>query len=241
VESARIEGQFNRNIPDGPTVAALVKSRATGYGGSNYSGTAAAKPAAAAKPVTQTAAVSAPAPVPAPRPVPAAAPAPTPPAAAEKVYKVGDTGPAGGIVFYDKGNSNGGWRYLEAAPAHTDFTAEWGAYGNEVKGTATGMGSGKRNTEVIVNNLRGRDETGRAAQLWDALLAEDNWFLPSKDELNLMYTNLKTKGLGGFKNERYWSSSEGGSSYAWSQNFRDGGMSDEGKNYSYSVRAARRF
>jgi hypothetical protein len=124
----------------------------------------------------------------------------------------------------DKGNSNGGWRYLEAAPAHTEFTAQWGPRGPEIKGTTTGMGSGKRNTEVIVNYLNGREEIGRAAQLWDALLAEDNWFLPSKDELNLMYTNLKTKGLGGFKNEWYWSSSESGEDLAWHQDFSNGGQ-----------------
>jgi hypothetical protein len=144
-------------------------------------------------------------------------------------------------VFYDKGNSNGGWRYLEAAPAHTEFTAEWGAYEREVKGTATGMGMGKRNTEVILNNLRGREETGRAAQLWDALLAEDNWFLPSKDELNLMYTNLKTKGLGGFKNGWYWSSSESGKYRAWCQHLGNGNTDYDRKDISLSVRAVREF
>jgi TolB-like protein len=33
VQSAEIEGQFNRNIPDGSTLQALVQSKATGYGG----------------------------------------------------------------------------------------------------------------------------------------------------------------------------------------------------------------
>jgi hypothetical protein len=32
VQSAQIEGQFNRNIPDSPMIAALVRSRATDYG-----------------------------------------------------------------------------------------------------------------------------------------------------------------------------------------------------------------
>ena len=36
---------------------------------------------------------------------------------AKKEYKVGDIGPAGGYIFYDKGSYSNGWRYLEAAPA----------------------------------------------------------------------------------------------------------------------------
>ena len=32
-------------------------------------------------------------------------------------YKVGDIGPAGGYIFYDRGYYENGWRYLEAAPA----------------------------------------------------------------------------------------------------------------------------
>ncbi|MDR2094570.1 MAG: DUF1566 domain-containing protein [Treponema sp.] len=113
VESARIEGQFNRNIPDGPTIAALAKSRATGYGGSDYAGTtAAAKPAAQAAqaPSGQTA-IPVPAPAPAsapaaaPAPVPVTPPAPATPAApvAAPAYKIGDKGPAGGLIFYANG------------------------------------------------------------------------------------------------------------------------------------------
>ena len=32
-------------------------------------------------------------------------------------YKIGDIGPAGGYIFYDRGYYENGWRYLEAAPA----------------------------------------------------------------------------------------------------------------------------
>ena len=44
---------------------------------------------------------------------------------AKKEYKVGETGPAGGYVFYDKGEYSEGWRYFEAAPADLVFGGEF--------------------------------------------------------------------------------------------------------------------
>jgi hypothetical protein len=41
----------------------------------------------------------------------------------------------------------------------------------------------------------------------------DNWRMPSKEELNLLYSN-KNK-IGGFSEDFYWSCSEGGDGYAW--------------------------
>ena len=151
-----------------------------------------------------------------------------------KVYKVGDFGPAKGIVFYDKGVISNGWRFLEAAPAETEFTAQWGAYQQDVAGTNTGIGFGKRNTELIINRLKQLGESGRAAQLCASLNFEgfNDWFLPSKDELDLMYKNLRQKGLGNFKTAEdknnwthiYWSSSQGNNNYSWYQNFNIGGQ-----------------
>jgi hypothetical protein len=70
----------------------------------------------------------------------------------------------------------------------------------------------------------------------------DDWFLPSKDELNLMYQNLKQKGLGEFSSSWYWSSSEDGNYGAWNQHFSDGSQGYITKdNTSLSVRAVRAF
>jgi hypothetical protein len=166
---------------------------------------------------------------------------------AERIYRIGDTGPAGGLIFYDKGVFSDGWRYLEAAPAETEVTAaQWGMHGQEVPGTRTVVGSGKRNTYLIVERLRqsGENESGRAAQLCASLNHGGfaDWFLPSKDELDLIYKNLKQKGLGGFGNNWYWSSShlinfDG----AWGQNFGGGSQGDGGKSSSGSVRTVRAF
>jgi hypothetical protein len=152
-------------------------------------------------------------------------------------YIVGGPGPGGGVIFYDKGSYSDDWCYLEAAPASTEFKASWGLYGTSVSGTNTGIGSGKRNTEIVAG--RG----GAAVQGCAALTAGDcrDWFLPSKDELNLMYKNLKARGLGGFSDSWYWSSSEYGNSFAWVQSFSDGSQGGGGKGNTYSVRAVRSF
>jgi len=53
----------------------------------------------------------------------------------------------------------------------------------------------------------------------------NDWFLPSRDELNFMYGNLHMKGLGNFRLEQYWSSTgwtdTWGSFSAWYINFED--------------------
>jgi hypothetical protein len=251
VQSAQIEGQFNRNIPDSPTVAALIASQATGYsGGATYGGTAAAaKPAPAPAPAP---ARTSPAPAVTPIPAQAATPAPAPPPVNEAptVYKIGDTGPAGGLVFYDKGDNANGWRYLEAASKDAG-TAQWGANGHQLGGTDTKVGAGKRNTDVIMYYLRNAGEGDRAAVLATQYTegGYKDWFLPSKDELNLIYRNLRFELRGEFSMGFYWSSSENNDASAWSQRFSDGYQSNnyryapgEGaKGQSYPVRAIRAF
>ncbi|GHV90056.1 hypothetical protein AGMMS50268_05590 [Spirochaetia bacterium] len=68
-----------------------------------------------------------------------------------------------------------------------------------------------------------------------------DWHLPQKEELNMIYQNLKKKGLGGLFEEWYWSSSESSTSDAWKQNFSDGRQANGDKKYTNCVRAVRAF
>jgi hypothetical protein len=96
---------------------------------------------------------------------------------------------------------------------------------------------------MIANVLSGLGEMYRAAPVCDILVTGgyDDWYLPSKGELDLMFRNLKQQGLGGFSNGTYWSSSEYSNLSAWTENFSNGGQDSEGKANNYAVRAVRAF
>ena len=163
----------------------------------------------------------------------------------DKGFFIGSVGPAGGVVFYDKGVFSDGWRYLEAAPVSAEFEAEWGAYKYDVSGTTTTIGSGKSNTQIIVNFLESIGEAEQAAQRCMELSVNgfSDWYLPSRDELNLMYQNLFINGLGSFDHNWYWSSSQANNySGAWLQNFNDGHQHYyHGKNIPNRVCSIRSF
>lgn len=117
-------------------------------------------------------------------------------------YRIGDTGPAGGIVFYI---TDGGLHGLEAAPVDQG-EAEWGCSGTNIPGAdGAVVGTGAQNTADI---LDGCGSPGVAASLADAytLNGFDDWFLPSIDELELIIQQKDV--IGGFSDGHYWSSSE---------------------------------
>lgn len=138
-----------------------------------------------------------------------------------KNYELGSKGPAGGFVFYDKGIYSEGWRYLEAAPNDSTVIAWSNVLGSRIGTTKTEIGTGQANTTTIVSQP---GHSMSAAKLCNNIVINNfsDWFLPSKDELDLVYKNLCKKGLGGFSTSKnYWSSSEGtlGGSNAWAQQF----------------------
>jgi len=120
-------------------------------------------------------------------------------------FRVGDIGPAGGIVFFDAGAVIDGWRFLEAAPITQN--AQWGGDTFVAPATGLSIGAGRQNTQALVTWLNGRGETGRAAQLAANLDINgfDDWFLPSRDELLEMLRLRATLGMQAGAN--YWSSS----------------------------------
>ena len=155
-------------------------------------------------------------------------------------YAVGDTGPASGLIFYDKGSYSDGWRYLEAAPSDQSTGIQWyDSYYEVVTGAAgTAIGTGQANTTAIVT-IQGAGNY--AAQLCNDLIVGgyNDWFLPSKDELDKLYINKVV--IGGFTDFYYWSSSEGNASNAWGQDFNDGNQNNYTKNHTLRVRAVRAF
>ncbi|MFO7701769.1 MAG: DUF1566 domain-containing protein [Psychroflexus maritimus] len=157
-------------------------------------------------------------------------------------YELGDTGPAGGLVFYDKGSYSDGWRYMEANPADLSTGTDWGCSGTLIPGSQpSAIGNGPQNTQDIVDNCTG---TNIAARLCDnySLNGFDDWFLPARQELDQMYLNLHAQGLGSFNNlSTYWSSTENNNISAQGVSFITGNTINNNKTNSYRVRAARRF
>lgn len=151
----------------------------------------------------------------------------------------------GGIIGYvfqpeDIGYVEGETHGLIVAPYDQSSTAEWGCLNTEMAGQfSTTIGSGLQNTIDIVN---GCSEQGIAAKLcYDLVIDEyDDWFLPSKDELNKLCQNRFE--INSFESNFYWSSSsEGSTSHAWSQSFGSSSQYFEYKHLSYYVRAVRKF
>ncbi len=159
-------------------------------------------------------------------------------------YVVGDTGPAGGYVLYDKGEYSDGWRYLEVM--RDDIIASGIVWEEQLQAgqyrttgaTGTQIGSGSTNTATIVQILSRGQYAAYLCSSQDTGNYAD-WFLPSKDELYLLFQNKAA--IGNFTSYNYWSSSEYSQSNAWYQNFSTGAQSTQYKNKTYRVRAIRRF
>ena len=131
------------------------------------------------------------------------------------VLSIGDSY-GGGLIFHLDGKGGGLIAGASNIGAWGGFNT-WGCEGTKIlcdSGTPyyqnephTVIGTGQQNTIAI---LAACPTKGIAAEVCasSTLGGYNDWFLPSKNELAAMFWNLHKKGLGGFGNSRYWSSSE---------------------------------
>ena len=148
------------------------------------------------------------------------------------LFQEGDTG-------YDKNKQHG----LIAAKKDQSAEALWGCARKLVPlAEGTVIGTGAKNTAAIVASCPTLGIAARVAQNYDGGGFND-WYLPSKDELNKLYLN-KTA-VGGFDNgmpNSYWSSSVSKVGPPWYQGFDDGFSDNFGHGTeTRRVRAVRTF
>lgn len=150
----------------------------------------------------------------------------------------------GGFIFYLDGS---GCHGLVAAPTDQNPGIQW--YNGSALSTtafANGVSMGPGNTNLIVYN---QGAGGYAAKIcYDLSLGGyDDWYLPSKYELDLMYRNIgpgagaPNTNIAGFANSNYWSSTEKDANNAWYQFFFFGSQSAGNKSAANNVRAIRAF
>ena len=154
-------------------------------------------------------------------------------------YAIGDSGPAGGIVFHV---TNGGLNGLEAAPVD-QATAPWNCFGTDVASVdniaiagTPDSNSGAVNSPLIAVACGGAAAVA-AVYIWPN--GQTDGFLPNKEELNLLYAQRNV--VGSFASFVYWSSSEYNSNNVWYQVFANGVQFDVSKGSTLGVRAVRAF
>jgi hypothetical protein len=143
---------------------------------------------------------------------------------------------AGGIVFHL--DSTGQHGLVCASSDQGQF--HWGCINTNIAGTSLAVGTGQANTNLILSGCSTRPI---AASVCDDLVLNgySDWYLPSREELQLMYSNQQVRNIGGFLNTQYWSSSEYDAANVWHMGFGDGYVYYNGKIENYQVRAVRAF
>ena len=155
----------------------------------------------------------------------------------DTVYSVGDKA-YGGIIFWvDESGRHG------LVAAETDQASEVTfCEGKTCALKGDSVYAGKYNTKQIITN---KSVGYSAALICDGYRGGgyDDWFLPSRYELSLLYQQYRKRKVGYFARDYYWSSSEDINDVAWLFRFYDGKLYNYPKygSTSFRVRAVRAF
>ena len=178
-------------------------------------------------------------------------------AAFAKEYKIGDTGPGGGIVFYvdksgftvdDGMGTQETCHYMEVSTedlGQTTWTPSPAVFLEDLDETYA-VGSGKANTfliayaglcpeEVTVENCAAY----ACFEYKTKTTKPGDWFLPSSDELKLIFKNLSLEQLNVSSKDFYWSSSEESDGSAWARKNKTSTVDAKAKRFN--VRAVHAF
>lgn len=159
----------------------------------------------------------------------------------------GYTDGSGGYVFYDKGETTNGWRYLEAAPSKLETSSfsyfRWvstsctaNTFLNGIQNT---IGTGLENSSII-KTFCNYNSVGATMCIGTSLNGQTNWFLPSIDEAKELY-KLKHTNLVTFDNVDLLSSSQSSNSLCFAINIINGDIFTSSKTNSFQAWQVRRF
>jgi hypothetical protein len=125
------------------------------------------------------------------------------------ILELGETGPAGGLIFYRYEDSNNEWKYYEAAPFDAFTPFKWSPDAQSVNQTSTAINWGITNTTNIVSAYGPTGSYAALAAQSFVYGGYSDWYLPSRDELMQLRQNLFLNGTGNISNNAYyWSSSQ---------------------------------
>ena len=143
----------------------------------------------------------------------------------------------GGIIAYILQSGDAGYSAIVQhgliAATSDQSASKWSNNGNDIT-TSQLLGTGLANTNAIVAN--------QGAGTYAAKVCQDlgsGWYLPSRNELTILYTNRVA--IGGFSAVDYWSSSQSAALTAITRNFSTGAEANTTKGLTIAVRAIRSF